>query len=205
MEQKTVLTTEFYNDLYEAIMDKRDDLCPEEERYNGFYIELEFESMGKRFFVTLDANYEVEYEDLSFDHAFGTHHDYTYNIEELDDIDNVYVCVIDENGDCVEEDIEFDTKWFWDQFKSYGTESKGVQIRYGDEVVVKYGLLRGEWKKMIYLYTDNRLGVHVCTDSLARRDFHGKFYTQKFSHILPATTGALSIIGKKQYGYHVFA
>lgn len=69
-----------------------------------------------------------------------------------------------------------------------------MQIHHGDEVVVKSSFRYGSWEKMIYLYTDKRLGVHVCCRRL------GKYPCKRnYQYILPATTAALSIVGKNNY------
>ena len=95
----------------------------------------------------------------------------------------------------------FDEDWFWNQFKRYGTVSKGVQIHYGDEVVVKSNYRDGAWEKMVYLYTDTRLGVHVCVKFL-----HGRYmWKEQYKCLLPATTGALMIVGKSRYHMHTKA
>lgn len=89
----------------------------------------------------------------------------------------------------------FDEDKFWAQFKKYGNTINGIDIHYGDEVVVKQSMSGGVWEKMIYLYTDTRLGKHVCTRSLNPKYIIKRNYGQ----LLPATTGYLSIVGSPFY------
>ena len=142
----------------------------------------------------MSATFEVEFIDDSFDHAFGTEYAYHFEAGALESIEDVVIFHYDEDDNETEVTDQFDYKYFWEQFKVYGTKSKGVQIHHGDEVVVKDNRLWGVWKKMIYLYTDNRLGVHVCCRRL------GKYPLKvNFKCILPATTAALAIVGKGDY------
>ena len=57
------------------------------------------------------------------------------------------------------------------------------------------------WEKVVYLYTDTRLGVHVCVKFL-----HGRYmWKEQYKCLLPATTGALMIVGKSSYHLHTKA
>ena len=148
-----------------------------------------------KFTINLTATFEVHVVDNSFDHAFGTEYIYDLEAGDLEEIEEV---VITYDDDDLTEEVEltdqFDEKCFWEQFKVYGTKSKGVQIHHGDEVVVKSSFRYGSWEKRIYLYTDKRLGVHVCCRRL------GKYPCKRnYQYILPATTAALSIVGKNNY------
>lgn len=180
---------DFYEQLYDKIMDYGFE--PDNEDDTSCSMEIE---IGK-FTINLTATFEVHVVDNSFDHAFGTEYIYDLEAGDLEEIEEV---VITYDDDDLTEEVEltdqFDEKCFWEQFKVYGTKSKGVQIHHGDEVVVKSSFRYGSWEKMIYLYTDKRLGVRVCCRRL------GKYPCKRnYQHILPATTAALSIVGKSNY------
>lgn len=189
MKTNIKFPADFYEQLYNEIMgyafepeDEDDSCCDMDEIEIG------------DFMVSVRATFEVEFIDDSFDHAFGTEYAYHFEAGALESIEDVVIFHYDEDDIETEVTDQFDYKYFWEQFKVYGTKSKGVQIRHGDEVVVKDNRLWGVWKKMIYLYTDNRLGVHVCCRRL------GKYPLKvNFKCILPATTAALAIVGKGDY------
>lgn len=167
---------DFYKKLYNEIMSYGFE--PEHEDDDTCEMELEFQN----FWVSLTATFDIGYVDDSFDHEFGVEEGGHYEPEELRDIADVTVYVNDGVND-VEVTNYFSYDTFWNQFKVYGIKSRGVQIHYGDEVVVKYSQSWGVWKKMIYLYTDRRLGVHVCCSRLG-----GYSSKEHFKCILPATT-----------------
>lgn len=196
MKTNITLPADFYQQLYDKIM--------------GYEFEPENEDDGSRdieeiqignFWVSVRATFEVEYIDDSFDHAFGTEYGYHFEAGDLESIEDVVIYHYDEDDNETEVSDLFDEDYFWNQFKRYGVVSKGVQIHYGDEVVVKTDSRYGAWEKMIYLYTDTRLGVHVCVKSL-RKPY---LWKKQFKHILPATTGALMIVGKTGYHLHTKA
>ncbi len=188
MKTNIKFPADFYENFYNKIMDYG--FQPEDE--DDTHCDMEIE-IGK-FSVSLSATFEVEFIDDSFDHAFGTEYAYHFEAGALESIEDVVIFHYDEDDNETEVTDQFDYKYFWEQFKVYGTKSKGVQIHHGDEVVVKDNRLWGVWKKMIYLYTDNRLGVHVCCRRL------GKYPLKvNFKCILPATTAALAIVGKGDY------
>lgn len=189
MKTNIKFPADFYEQLYNEIMGYGFETEDEDDTTCEMGIEI-----GK-FSVSLKATFELEYVDDSFSHEFGVEEGHHFEASELYDIDDV---VIYYDDDDLEEEVEmtdlFDYEYFWEQFKVYGTKSKGVQIHHGDEVVVKHNRRWGVWKKMIYLYTDNRLGVHVCCRRL------GKYPLKvNFKCILPATTAALAIVGKGDY------
>lgn len=190
MKTNITLPADFYQQLYDKIMDygfepeNEDDSCCDMD-------EIEIGD----FMVSVRATFEVEFIDDSFDHAFGTEYGYHFEAGALESIEDVVIFHYDEDDNETEVSDLFDEDCFWNQFKRYGAVSKGVQIRYGDEVVVKSNYRYGAWVKMVYLYTDTRLGVHVCVKSL-----HGRYLWKKqYKCLLPATTGALMIVGKYQY------
>lgn len=182
--------SDFYEKLYEEIMNT--EFMPESEDDTTCPMEIEI----GHFFVSVNARFDVEEVDDSFDHEFGTHYDSHIEVGDLEDINvnNVYFFDDDAN---IEEDVTnmFDEDKFWAQFKKYGNTINGIDIHYGDEVVVKQSMSGGVWEKMIYLYTDTRLGKHVCTRSLNTKYIIKRNYGQ----LLPATTGYLSIVGSPFY------
>lgn len=189
MKTNIKFPADFYEQLYNEI--KGYGFKPEDEHDTTCEMEIEIGN----FSVSLNATFELDYVDDSFSHEFGIEEDYHFEAGELYDIEDV---VIYYDDDDLEEEVDltdqFDYKYFWEQFKVYGTKSKGVQIHHGDEVVVKDNRRWGLWKKMIYLYTDNRLGVHVCCRRLGKSPLK-----VNFKCILPATTAALAIVGKGDY------
>ena len=189
MKTNITLPADFYQQLYDKIMDYSFEPENEDDSWCGMD-EIEIGN----FMVYVRATFEVEFIDDSCDHAFGTEYAYHFEAGDLKSIEDVVIFHYDEDDNETEVTDQFDYKYFWEQFKVYGTKSKGVQIHHGDEVVVKDNRLWGVWKKMIYLYTDNRLGVHVCCRRLDK-------YPLKvnFKCILPATTAALAIVGKGDY------
>lgn len=189
MKTNIKFPADFYEQLYDKIMDYGFE--PDNEDDTSCSMEIE---IGK-FTINLTATFEVHVVDNSFDHAFGTEYIYDLEAGDLEEIEEV---VITYDDDDLTEEVEltdqFNYEFFWEQFKVYGTKSKGVQIHHGDEVVVKSSFRYGAWEKMIYLYTDKRLGVHVCCRRL------GKYPCKSnYQYILPATTAALSIVGKSNY------
>lgn len=189
MKTSIKFPADFYEQLYDKIMDYGFE--PDNEDDTSCSMEIE---IGK-FTINLTATFEVQVVDNSFDHAFGTEYIYDLEAGDLEEIEIEGIWFYDEEADVEAELTEqFDEKCFWEQFKVYGTKSKGVQIHHGDEVVVKSSFRYGSWEKRIYLYTDKRLGVHVCCRRL------GKYPCKSnYQCILPATTAALSIVGKGNY------
>lgn len=188
MKTSIKFPADFYEQIYDKIMDYGFE--PDNEDDTSCSMEIE---IGK-FTINLTATFEVQVVDNSFDHAFGTEYIYDLEAGDLEEIEIEGIWFYDEDDNEIEVSDQFDEKCFWEQFKVYGTKSKGVQIHHGDEVVVKSSFRYGSWEKMIYLYTDKRLGVHVC----CRR--FGKYPCKNnYQCILPATTAALSIVGKGNY------
>ena len=188
MKTSIKFPADFYEQLYDKIMDYGFE--PDNEDDTSCSMEIE---IGK-FTINLTATFEVHVVDNSFDHAFGTEYIFDLEAGDLEQIEIEGIWFYDEDDNEIEVSDQFDEKCFWNQFKVYGTKSKGVQIHHGDEVVVKSSFRYGSWEKRIYLYTDKRLGVHVCCRRL------GKYPCKSnYQHILPATTAALSIVGKSNY------
>lgn len=184
------LPYDFYQNLYNEIMSQ--DFEPENE--DDTTCDMEF-TIGK-FQINLCATFEVNVVDNSFDHAFGTEYIYDLEAGDLTDIEVEDIWYYDEETD-VEAELtdQFDEKRFWEQFKQYAIKREGIFIHHGDEVVVKNSMSWGAWERMTFLYYDTRLRVAVCT-----RSIHSKYIWKKqYKCILPATTGALSIVGKTNY------
>lgn len=191
MKTNITIPADLYEKLYDKIM--ACEFYPEDKYDDSIFLdEIEIGN----FTISLCATFNIEIVDDSFDHAFGIERAYHLEVGYLRDIEDVQIYHCDEEtGDEVDVTDQFDEDCFWNQFKRYGTVVKGVQIHHGDEVVVKSDYRYGAWTKMIYLYTDTRLGGHVCVKSLREK------YPRKmqYEYILPATTGALSIVGKTGY------
>lgn len=195
---KTIITlpADFYQQLYDKIIDYGFE--PENEDDNC--CDMDEIEIGE-FIVSVRATFEVEFIDDSFDHAFGIEYRCHFETGALDSIEDVVILHYDEDDNDTDVSDLFDEDCFWNQFKRYGTVSKGVQIHYGDEVVVKSNYRDGAWEKMVYLYTDTSLGVHVCVKFL-----HGRYmWKEQYKCLLPATTGALMIVGKSSYHLHTKA
>ncbi len=190
MKTNIRLPYDFYENLYNEIMNYGFE--PECESDTDCEMEIE---IGE-FQINLCATFDVEIEDMSFDHAFGTENIYELVAGNLTGITDVVIY-----HDDIDISDQFNYKTFWNQFRRYMVMSKGVQIHHGDTVVVKRNMRCGAWEKMIYLYTDTRMGTHVCVKSL-----HGDhLYKKEYRHILPATTGAIALIGKRNFHLHMDA
>ena len=192
METNIKLPVNFYEQLYNEIMGYGFE--PENEDDKTCNMEI---TIGD-FTVDLDATFQVNVVDNSFDHAFGTEYIFDLEAGDLEEIEINNIWFSDDDSE-LEDDVSelFNEKIFWEQFKQYVIKRNGIYIHHGDEVVVKHSWRFGAWEKMVYLYTDTRLGVHVCT-----RSIHSKcIWKKNFKEILPATTGALAIVGK--YEYHL--
>ena len=195
MKKNIKFPADFYEQLYDKIMDYGFE--PDNEDDTSCSMEIE---IGK-FTINLTATFEVHVVDNSFDHAFGTEYIYDLEAGDLEEIEIDGIWFYDEDDNETEVTDQFDEKHFWERFEVYGTKSKGVQIHHGDEVVVKSSFRDGAWEKMVYLYTDTRLGVHVCVKFL-----HGRYmWKEQYKCLLPATTGALMIVGKSSYHLHTKA
>ena len=82
-----IFTTDFYNHLYNKITERMNDDCYDEDNGTGFSHYYEFDG----YCVELDVFYDYEWEDDSFDHAFGTWRDpyagyYPIGIEKVENV-----------------------------------------------------------------------------------------------------------------------
>lgn len=184
MEKSVKLPDNFYERLYDQIMDYGFSPENEDEKTCTMYIDID------DFTVELDATFDVYIEDNSFDHAFGTEHIYDLAVGELDD---VFVTKMWHCGDDGEQEVTelYDNEKFWLQFKDFVIKRGSHYIHHGDEVVVKLGSYKfSGWGKVTFLYYDTRLGHAVCTPSI-----HSKYITRKaYPYVLPATTANLALV-----------
>lgn len=139
MKTSIKFPADFYESLYDKIMDYGFE--PDNEDDTSCSMEIE---IGK-FTINLTATFEVHVVDNSFDHAFGTEYIYDLEAGDLEEIEIEGIWFYDEDDNEIEVSDQFDEKCFWEQFKVYGTKSKGVQIHHGDEVVVKSSFRYGSW------------------------------------------------------------
>lgn len=183
MENSVKLPANFYERLYDSIMDYGFD--PEDEDEKTCSMEIEIDN----FIVDVDATFNVYIEDNSFDHAFGTEHIYDLAVGELEDIEVTQMWYSDDESDTDVTDL-FDEKKFWLQFKQFVIKRNGIHIHHGDEVVVKTSTLYGAWQKMTFLYYDTRLGLAICTPNI-----HAKFVSKRaYPYVFPATTQNLRLV-----------
>lgn len=184
MENSVKLPDNFYERLYDQIMDYG--FNPESEDEKTCSMEIEIDN----FIVEVDATFDVYIEDNSFDHAFGTEYIYDLAVGELEDIEVTQIWHSDDESDTDVTDL-FDYNKFWLQFKQFVIKRNGIHIHHGDVVVVKRSWKTNRWEKRTYLYTDTRTGKHVCARYLGR----GKFsWEEEFQNIIPATTANLALV-----------
>lgn len=177
MENRNLLPGNFYRKLYEEIMnygfcpkDEADCVCPMGFDIGDFYIEV-------------DALFNVEYDGNEM---------FSLQAGELEDISGISITFHDEiNGYDVDVTNQFRYEAFWLQFKVFVIKRKGIYIKHGDEVLVKFSERFYSWQKRIYLYTDSRTGMHVCAKFL----YKGKFYLREnFRYIRPFTNESLALL-----------
>ena len=127
---KKAFSTEFYKKLYDRVYDECEKRFenPDNEPSVSMTVEIEFDD------CTIEADVEVtcEFEDRSFDHAFGTWHD-PYAGYVFGDVDIISGKVYDDDGNV----YEFDVEAYDSQFMS---DHKGGIVK-GDKVGVigRYG------------------------------------------------------------------
>jgi hypothetical protein len=184
METTVKLPDNFYERLYDSIMDYGFDPDSTDEKTCSMSIEID------DFTVDLEATFDVHIEDLSFDHAFGTEYIYDIEVGELEDIEVTQIWHCDDDSETEVTDL-FDMNKFWLQFKQFVIKRGSHYIHHGDEVVVttqntKYR----RWVKMTFLYYDTRLGLAICTPSLYAK------YVRKhaYPYVFPATTQNLRLV-----------
>lgn len=149
----TSLSPEFYENLYNEIINHGFE--PETE--NDCHCNMDIEDVDG-FFVNLEATFEVNYEDDSFDHAFGTEYGYHFECGNLIDIEAVVLS--DEDGNDVSDLFDYDA--FWEQFKCYEFKLRsGAELKSGDAVLAG-GYYVGRWSEMKFLYYDSLRDLFIC-------------------------------------------
>ena len=169
----TSLSPEFYEKLYDKIINYGFE--PDDEDDCNFNMDFEdFEG----FYVNLEATFEVEFVDDSFDHAFGTEYGHHYECGNLEDIEAV--SLTDEDGNDVSDLFDYDA--FFEQFKRYEVKFlNGTVIKSGETVI---GVYNGYPKEEVeFLYRDTLKEVYICKPT---GDAKYKF-PRSYKKVLPAT------------------
>lgn len=160
------LPVNFYQELYEKIIDE--DFRPEDLEDITCACSLE---LSNNINVEVDATFEVNLIDNSFDHAFGTEHVWDLEVGQLKYITVYSITQTDEEtNEVVSLKHLFSYTTFWMQFKSFCVRKCSHLVKYGDVVLAKTWS-RGRWEKAIFLYKDLNTLRYCC----ASRVYHGKF------------------------------
>lgn len=169
----TSLSPEFYEKLYDKIINYGFE--PDDE--DDCHCNMDFEDF-EGFYVNLEATFEVEFVDDSFDHAFGTEYGYHYECGNLEDIEAV--SLTDEDGNDVSDLFDYDA--FFEQFKRYEVKFlNGTVIKSGETVI---GVYNGYPKEEVeFLYRDTLKEVYICKPT---GDAKYKF-PRSYKKVLPAT------------------
>ena len=167
---------QFYEKVYESIMDERDGIEIEDTGDDWLDVLLELEVDGYE--LELTATFHVEYVDDSFSHAFGIEERHHAELDYLDGIDGVRVW--DGEGD--ECTSLFSEQEFLSQFSLGSVNIHGHEFTAGDRVVVK--LHYGEWKEATYRGSDARTGMHTCEDASGRRFRTSTMYPPTSQYLL---------------------
>lgn len=184
MENSVKLPDNFYERLYDQIMDYGFD--PENEDDKTCAMEIEIDN----FTVEVEATFDVYIEDNSFDHAFGTEYIYDLAVGELEDIEVTQVWYSDDDSDKEVTDL-FNYNKFWLQFKQFVIKRSGIHIHHGDEVIVTSQNTRHRhWIKSTFLYFDTRLGLAICTPNIYAKNVSKRAYP----YVFPATTQNLRLV-----------
>ena len=145
-----IFTDEFYKALYDKILEAGKNAAEEHDEDMLDKQVIDFEVYGlDDIFITGTAEYDTEWHDGSFDHAFGTWHDpcpeYVVN-------NCIYICDIKvyEDDDCKKEIDGFDYDAFWAQqdTDSYGGYKKGAKVVCNgrEAEYLAYNMPRNEYK-----------------------------------------------------------
>ena len=141
----TSLSPEFYENLYNQIIN----YGFEPETEDDCHCNMEFEDVNG-LYVNLEATFEVNFVDDSFDHAFGTEYGYHFEAGNLDDIEAVTLCTEDDDVSDL-----FDYDAFFEQFKKYEIKFfSGSVVKSGDTVQAG-GHYVNRWDEMTFLYYDS--------------------------------------------------
>jgi hypothetical protein len=167
---KPTLSPEFYENLYNQIIN----YGFEPETEDDCHCNMEFEDVNG-LYVNLEATFEVNFVDDSFDHAFGTEYGYHFEAGNLDYMEAVTLCTEDDDVSDL-----FDYDAFFEQFKKREvTFRSGAVIKSGDTVIANYNYNCYELAE--FLYRDSRTDEYICKPLGAHR------YSRSFKRIFPNT------------------
>lgn len=184
MKNSVKLPSDFYERLYESIIDY--DFNPEDEDEKTCAMEIEIDN----FVIDLEATFDVHIEDDSFDHAFGTEYIYHLEVGELEDIAVYHIWHYDDDDNDTDVTELYSDDKFWLQFKKFVIKRGSHYIHHGDEVVTRSPGRYGRWIKSTFLYFDTRLGHAVCTPNI-----YAKFVRKHaYPYVYPATTQNLRLV-----------
>ena len=157
----TSLSPEFYENLYNQIIN----YGFEPETEDDCHCNMEFEDVNG-LYVNLEATFEVNFVDDSFDHAFGTEYGYHFEAGNLDDIEAVTLCTEDDDVSDL-----FDYDAFCEQFKKYEIKFfSGSVVKSGDTVQAG-GHYVNRWDEMTFLYYDSLRERYICVP-VGKKDNH---------------------------------
>ena len=157
----TSLSPEFYENLYNQIIN----YGFEPETEDDCHCNMEFEDVNG-LYVNLEATFEVNFVDDSFDHAFGTEYGYHFEAGNLDDIEAVTLCTEDDDVSDL-----FDYDAFFEQFKKYEIKFfSGSVVKSGDTVQAG-GHYVNRWEEMTFLYYDSLRERYICVP-VGKKDNH---------------------------------
>lgn len=158
---KPTLSPEFYENLYNQIIN----YWFEPETEDDCHCNMEFEDVNG-LYVNLEATFEVNFVDDSFDHAFGTEYGYHFEAGNLDDIEAVTLCTEDDDVSDL-----FDYDAFFEQFKKYEIKFfSGSVVKSGDTVQAG-GHYVNRWDEMTFLYYDSLRERYICVP-VGKKDNH---------------------------------
>lgn len=148
----TSLSPEFYENLYNQIIN----YGFEPETEDDCHCNMEFEDVNG-LYVNLEATFEVNFVDDSFDHAFGTEYGYHFEAGNLDDIEAVTLCTEDDDVSDL-----FDYDAFFEQFKRYEIKFFGGSVVKSGDTVQAGGHYVNRWDEMTFLYYDSLRERYIC-------------------------------------------
>ena len=157
----TSLSPEFYENLYNQIIN----YGFEPETEDDCHCNMEFEDVNG-FYVNLEATFEVNFVDDSFDHAFGTEYGYHFEAGNLDDIEAVTLCIEDDDVSDL-----FDYDAFFEQFKKYEIKFFGGGVVKSGDTVQAGGHYVNRWDEMTFLYYDSLRERYICVP-VGKKDNH---------------------------------
>ena len=157
----TSLSPEFYENLYNQIIN----YGFEPETEDDCHCNMEFEDVNG-LYVNLEATFEVNFVDDSFDHAFGTEYGYHFEAGNLDDIEAVTLCTEDDDVSDL-----FDYDAFFDQFKRYEIKFFGGSVVKSGDTVQAGGHYVNRWDEMTFLYYDSLRERYICVP-VGKEDNH---------------------------------